>query len=92
MAVACIRQFYIKPCSHKVAKHKSVVICHFHPTVPPLATTGKDGNIHDIMLHYMVNLGKCYYRCSTSTTSEFLSNFEIFYNILQLSYCTSPPK
>jgi hypothetical protein len=32
---------YIKSCSHEVAKHKSVggVICQFHLTVPPLATT-----------------------------------------------------
>jgi hypothetical protein len=30
---------YIKSCSHEVAKHKSGVICQFHLTVPPLATT-----------------------------------------------------
>jgi hypothetical protein len=29
----------IKSCSHEVAKHKSGVICQFHQTVPPLATT-----------------------------------------------------
>jgi hypothetical protein len=26
---------YIKSCSHEVAKHKSGVICRFHPMVPP---------------------------------------------------------
>jgi hypothetical protein len=30
---------YIKLCSHEVAKNKSGVICQFHLTVPPLATT-----------------------------------------------------
>jgi hypothetical protein len=29
----------IKSCSHEVAKHKSGVICQFHLTLPPLATT-----------------------------------------------------
>jgi hypothetical protein len=33
------RSVYIKSCSHEVAKHKSGVICRFHLTVPPLATT-----------------------------------------------------
>jgi hypothetical protein len=30
---------YIISCSHEVAKHKSGVICRYHLTVPPLATT-----------------------------------------------------
>jgi hypothetical protein len=30
---------YIKSCSHGVAKHKPGVMCQFHLTVPPLATT-----------------------------------------------------
>jgi hypothetical protein len=33
------RMLYIKSCSHEVAKHKLGVICRFHLTVPPLATT-----------------------------------------------------
>jgi hypothetical protein len=31
--------YIIKSCSHEMAKHKSGVICQFHLTVPPLATT-----------------------------------------------------
>jgi hypothetical protein len=34
-----VESVYIKSCSREVAKHKSGVICQFHLTVQPLATT-----------------------------------------------------
>jgi hypothetical protein len=60
---------YIKSCSHEVAKHKSGVICQFHLTVPPLATTfshniKEDGNaIRDLTYYQMsvVGIPKIYF-------------------------------